>query len=192
MKFSRVFIKKTVYSLAGGILILTGLLFFLFVNNMKNHNDSGTASDAIVVLTGGLGRIEKGVNLFLQRRSQYLILSGVNKESDLKSIFFQIKSDIDVSRILLDNNSTNTYENAVETANIIKKKGLKSITLVTSRYHMKRAAYTFKKILPPNVAIYIHPVSTPNFDDKNWWRHATSIGIVVMEFLKFYWYKLWI
>lgn len=184
--------KKIIYSILFGALILIGYLFFLFVNDMPNYRDEGLESDAIVVLTGGMGRIEEGVFLLLNGRAKYLILSGVNKGSDLKSILFRTKQDVDASKVIIDNDSTNTYENAIIASRIIKDRDFRDITLVTSQYHMKRAFYTFRKIIPSDVEIYVHPVASPNFNKNNWYNDPNSIGIIVFEFIKFYWYYIWI
>ncbi len=184
--------KKIIYSILFGVLILIGYLFFLFVNDMTDYRDEELESDAIVVLTGGMGRVEEGAVLLLDKRAKYLILSGVNKGSDLKSILFKTKQDVDASKVIIDNDSTNTYENAIIASRIIKDRDFRDITLVTSHYHMKRAFYTFRRIIPEDVKIYAHPVSSPNFDKNNWWKNPTSIGIVLFEFVKFYWYKIWV
>ncbi|MBI5682506.1 MAG: YdcF family protein [Deltaproteobacteria bacterium] len=178
------------YIIVISVLILAAYLFISFIHNMSGYKDAGMSSDVIVVLTGGTGRIETGASLLSKGRAPFLILSGVNRESDLKSIFFKTNIDIDSKRVILETSSKSTYENAVEVKAILKEKGFKDIVLVTSNYHTKRAFYIFRKVLPPDVKIQTHPVSTPNFDENRWWQHATSIGIVVMEFIKFYWYKV--
>ncbi len=47
--------------------------------------------------------------------------------------------------ILLENESLNTYENAVETAKILKQQQINRILLVTSAIHMPRSMAIFKK-----------------------------------------------
>ena len=68
---------------------------------------------------------------------------------------------------------------------------IKSIMLITSFYHMKRASYIFRRILPPHVDIHLYAVSTPNFDERAWWRGEGPV-LLAPEFLKFYWYRFWI
>ncbi|OGP30372.1 MAG: hypothetical protein A2073_05535 [Deltaproteobacteria bacterium GWC2_42_11] len=184
--------KKIIYSISAGITALLFYLFYLFISDITNYKDDYSTAGAIVVLTGGMGRVEEGASLLLAERAKYLIISGVNRESDLKSIFFTIGLDIDSSRVILENNSKSTYENAVEAGKIIKDKNFRDIILVTSKYHMKRALYVFRSVIPPDVKINPHPVSTSNFDEKHWWKNTTSIRIIFFEFIKFYWYRVWI
>lgn len=182
--------QKVIYALSGAGLILVGYLFVSFIYSDSSKRNEVMLLDAIVVLTGGTGRIEAGASLLSEGRAPVLILSGVNKESDLKSIFFKVNIALDTSRIIIEAGAKSTYENAVEVRKILREKGLKDIILVTSNYHIKRALYIFRKVLPEEVMIYPYPVPSPNFDEKRWWRSATSIRIVTTEFIKFYWCKL--
>jgi len=44
----------------------------------------------------------------------------------------------------VDSNSLNTYENALETKQLLEKHGLNKVLLVTSSLHMPRALATFR------------------------------------------------
>jgi len=66
-----------------------------------------------------------------------------------------------------------------------------SIILITSFYHMQRASYIFHRMLPSGIKVLLHPVTTENFDEKAWWR-GRGPALLALEFLKFYWYRLWI
>ncbi len=87
-----------------------------------------------------------------------LILSGgsakiIEKERFEASILKEYCQNIgiDISRILVDSLSRNTYENAVNTANLLSRYHLSDtlnrnpILLITSSYHMPRAIACFKK-----------------------------------------------
>ncbi|MBV8654339.1 MAG: YdcF family protein, partial [Alphaproteobacteria bacterium] len=47
--------------------------------------------------------------------------------------------------ILLEPRSRNTFENAVETAQLMRSKGLKTLVLVSDRYHLPRARLLFRR-----------------------------------------------
>ncbi|XDD47161.1 YdcF family protein [Leptospira sp. WS39.C2] len=73
-----------------------------------------------------------------------LLLSDEYREADLaKSLLIDL--GVKEEDIILENNSRNTYENAVETKKIIEEKKLQSYILVTSAFHMKRASGCFHK-----------------------------------------------
>jgi len=182
---------------AGNIIFLTSVsiltaLLFLYIDFAKDagsYKAENDRADAIVVLTGGRGRVDKGFELFAGGKAWYLILAGAAKDATLESIFFQKDLVPGKANIILEKGSTSTYENAVEIKKIIETKGIKSIILITSFYHMKRASYTFSRILPGEIRLYLYPVATPNFDEKMWWRGRGPV-LLAGEFFKFYWYRL--
>jgi uncharacterized SAM-binding protein YcdF (DUF218 family) len=48
--------------------------------------------------------------------------------------------------VLLESTSANTYENATHTAEIVEKRGVGRVLLVTSALHMRRALATFRSV----------------------------------------------
>lgn len=154
-----------------------------------NGDAAGPRADAIVVLTGGKGRISEGLRLLRQNRSPVLILSGVDADADVDSIFLGGLSSAERSSIILEKRSRSTYENATQTRRLMDEKGLRSIILITSAYHMKRAQYLFLRVLPEGASVVPHPVQSPNYDVNRWWR-SKSLGMLIAEFAKYHWYVL--
>lgn len=142
-------------------------------------------ADAVVVLTGGRNRAEEGLKLLKNGSARILILSGVNKDADLDSIFLKMLSDAERANIILDKESTSTYRNAVEVRGIMTRLRLDSMLLLTSGYHMPRAEYIFRKIMPAEVKILPCTVATPNFDIERWWA-GDSLILLFAEFVKYY------
>ncbi|MBI5047581.1 MAG: YdcF family protein [Deltaproteobacteria bacterium] len=180
------------------VLSLLLLVYLDFAKDTAEYKEDGNKADAIVVLTGGRGRLDNGLELFQEGMAAYLIIAGVDKDASFESIFFKRAGHpskrqiwLDTKRVILEKNSTSTYENAEEIKKIIEIMNIKSIILITSFYHMKRASYIFRRILPAEVDIHLYPISTPNFDERRWWRGRGPI-LLAVEFLKFYWYRFWI
>lgn len=167
-------------------------LFIDFAKDVGKFDMECGHVDVIVAITGGRGRMEAGLELLLAGKGDYLILSGVNKESDVESIFFMKiwKNKAIPDRLIVEKDSRSTYENALATRKIVDSYNFKSIILLTSVYHMKRAIYTFKKILPENIEICVYPLDTLNFKSDMWWKDSRSLTILLTEFVKFYWYRL--
>lgn len=167
------------------------LLYLDFANSAGRYRADNNKADAIVVLAGGRGRIDSGLELFEKQRGDYLIIVGVDKDASPESIFFKKSVRFDKKKIILEKESTSTYENAQEAKKIIESMNIKSIILLTSFYHMKRGSYVFSRVLSPQTIIYLYPVATPNFDEKAWWKGQGTV-LLAVEFLKFYWYRFWI
>ena len=60
-----------------------------------------------------------------------------NIEAGLMKAYLMKKGGIDGARILIDENAMSTLENAQNTFSILKKKGIRTITVVTSDYHQR-------------------------------------------------------
>jgi tetratricopeptide (TPR) repeat protein len=80
--------------------------------------------------------------------SKIIVTGGVPKqgitEAEAMSNWL-ISQGIDKERIILENKSTDTVENALFTTAILEKEGIKDVTLVTSASHMRRALTVFKE-----------------------------------------------
>jgi len=106
-----------------------------------------------IEFSGAADRILKAVELFKQGKADSLILSGGSgalfgdslSESQLLKNFV-IMMGVPSERVHVEANSQNTYQNAVESAKIIKKLGFTKILLVTSAFHMFRAHGCFNKV----------------------------------------------
>ena len=50
---------------------------------------------------------------------------------------------VPAKHLLLENESRNTHDNAVNTAQLLKSRGMRRVLLVTSAYHMRRSQALF-------------------------------------------------
>jgi len=110
-------------------------------------------SDAIVCLTGdGLRRVPKTAGLFKKKLADWVVVSGGyhNPPFSLLARYFKealVKKGVPARRIILEEKSQNTLEQARETFKIIKKKKWQKIILVATDYHQLRAYLTFLKAM---------------------------------------------
>jgi uncharacterized SAM-binding protein YcdF (DUF218 family) len=100
------------------------------------------------------------LQLYKQKKVKKLLLSGgsgsmVKTEQKEAKFIKQYLMNIGVPEqdILIDSTSKNTYENAVNSKNIIDKMGYHKIMLITSAYHIPRAKACFKKLGMPVFAL---------------------------------------
>lgn len=129
--------------------------FYREVPYPRTYPDRGEMSDAIVVLTGGMGRIKAGLELLEKGRAPVLLISGVDSDVRPEDIRKQYtheiaKPGIAQERVLiyLDYVPRDTIGNAVQTARWMKEAGYGKIHLVTSTYHMPRSLLEFQHNLP--------------------------------------------
>ena len=123
-------------------------------------------TDAIVVLTGGNGRIDRGLDLMQQGTAQRMLISGVGRTVKPEELIARYPGSDKLFQccIALGFEAVDTRSNALEVARWLARRGYKSIRLVTSDWHMRRAEFELERALPGDVAIYTDAVRTqPSF-----------------------------
>jgi uncharacterized SAM-binding protein YcdF (DUF218 family) len=123
-------------------------------------------TDAIVVLTGGTGRLDRGFALLRQGRAGRLLISGVDRRVRPG----ELAAAYDVEERLLDccvtlgREAFDTRSNADEVARWMERRRFESMRLVTNDLHMPRARYEIRKRVGDDVTIVTDAVSTdPSF-----------------------------
>lgn len=143
-------------------------------------------TDAIVVLTGGTGRVDQGLRLLAEKRAGRLFVSGVYRGVDVDAL---LGTAPDASPTLsccvdLGHDARTTRGNATETARWITDNGIASVRLVTAAYHMPRSLLEFRHLMP-GVAIVPHPVFPAHVKQDEWWRWPGSAHLLAQEYTKY-------
>lgn len=169
---------------AAGVSWLSGLLWFASTLP-KSVTDPLRKTDAIVVLTGGSGRLEQGFDLIEQQRAKKLFVSGVHQGVEVEELLriFQ-RSPQGVTCCMTLGRAIDTVGNAAETHQWMKEQGFQSLRLVTAAYHMPRSLVEFNRVMP-TVQIIPNPVFPKNFKQHDWWRWPGSTGLIATEYNKY-------
>jgi uncharacterized SAM-binding protein YcdF (DUF218 family) len=88
---------------------------------------------------------------------------------------------------------TNTWDEAQEVRNFIEQKGYRSVLLVTSKYHSRRAYLIFKDALEGKATLMSVPSPYDVSDPGSWWKRSKEAKAVIMEYQKllvYYWRKV--
>ncbi len=176
-------IKAIVSLLTIGFLIVVAL-FVDFTYKTFSATPRQVQVDAIVVLTGGKGRVEEGLRLFREKKGQQLFLIGVNPSVRKPELYIPGPDDPPEENLVLEQQSRNTLENAIYGRDLLMAHNVNSIMLITSRYHLKRSAILFRNALPEQVSIYPYPVDSSNLQEI-WWNHRASLKLLFSEFYKY-------
>lgn len=112
-------------------------------------------TDAIVVLTGGRGRFDRGLALMQAGMARRMLVSGVAMGVTPRDLARENRAPRAIFRCCIDlgNEAVDTRSNAEETANWVREHGYKSIRLVTSDWHMMRARMELRSALGSDVTI---------------------------------------
>jgi uncharacterized SAM-binding protein YcdF (DUF218 family) len=122
------------------VIVLSGLLD-------AEATESGGAPD----YTDAVDRLHAGFDLLRTGRARAVLLSGgsvdprVHEAVEARVLSRQLQSwGIAEARIVVEDQSRNTRENAVNSARIVRERGWQRLLLVTSAFHMQRAAGAFR------------------------------------------------
>jgi uncharacterized SAM-binding protein YcdF (DUF218 family) len=152
--------------IVSALLILWLLGFVLFVGLLPRPDDQGR-TDGIIVLTGGPGRIERGLSLLNDGKGRRMLVSGVDLLVRPREFAAQYRVPPRqlACCVELGQEAVDTRSNAAESADWVKRNRYRSIRLVTTDWHMRRARLELDQALPPGVAIRADAVrSEPNLN----------------------------
>ena len=149
------------------LIVLYALGFALFAVTLGTPAAADTPKvDAIVVITGGKGRIEHAAVLLAKGKGKRLLIAGADpsvRKIDLVRRLGGRKKLFDCC-VDLGSESVDTRSNAEEAKRWVERHRYKSIRLVTSDWHMRRARYEFNRQLDSSVKLIPDAVRTePNF-----------------------------
>ena len=153
------------------------LYIFLKSNSLQN-------ADAVLVFAGGSNRIETGYKLVNEGYANALIISPeipeklaeYNKRFNLRQ----------TANIIIEDDATSTFENALYTKKLIDERGFRNIILVTSDYHMPRSYFIMRLLTSPGVQIQRHSVYENNVSTTNWQLLIQKRRLLVFEIAKLY------
>ena len=85
-------------------------------------------------------------------------------------------------------NVNSTVQEAQESLSCMRQHQWKSIVVVTSEYHTRRARLLWRRVTKsdPDIHVWIQGVADPEFEHP-WWRHRESAKIWILEFAKLIW-----
>ena len=146
--------------------------------------DNLSKSECGVVLTGSAGRLREAFEIINLGKVNKLVISGVYKAAHLHEIFPQLAfyPDVKSENIILEKISQSTFQNAVQSLQVIQILKCKNILLITSQLHMYRALKTFKAVYPVDYEIRTFATVNPVKED-------TEL-MVLFETLKSLFYSL--
>ncbi len=173
----------------GMILLLVMLIigFIVFANSIaREPREPAYAADGIVVLTGGVSRIDEATKLLAKRKAKRMLITGVGRETtmdELKTLTTQGEQYFNCC-VDIDKEARNTIDNATETAEWVALHRYGSIIIVTSNYHMPRALAELARVLP-GVTLIPYAVVDNNVHVERWWTYPGTTKLLLSEYLKY-------
>ncbi|MCR9412966.1 YdcF family protein [Vibrio alginolyticus] len=153
------------------------------------HQDEFQHAEVLVVLGSYKAtqyKMPTAVQLYKEKKVSKLLLSGGNLAIDRKPEFesmreYALTNGVSESDIILEPHAKNTVENAQFSAEIIVESEVakKSVAILTTAFHIKRAKHLFKNVLPQSLELYGYFVNDRSTRRDNWWLTESAVSRVM-------------
>ena len=172
-------------------------------------NDSPRKSDAIVVLAGGEpGRAWEAADLYRDKWAPYIVLTkdapAVDEEELRKHGIELIDGRANYIRVLrgmgvpedrivtAEPYGEDTLAEIIHVRELSEKKQWKSLIIVTSNYHTRRARLAARYALEPAINFTVVSSRHGGLNTHNWWTNRGDIRTFLIEFEKLVAYTVYI
>jgi uncharacterized SAM-binding protein YcdF (DUF218 family) len=137
------------------IAVLLWAFGFVYFATVLPQPLIGGVTDAVVVPTGSGGRIDRGLEVLDEGLAARMFVSGVDPDVTRSEFAAQFKVGRRRMRccVMLGADAADTRGNGRETAQWVAKEKVKTLRLVTSDWHMRRASFELSQEMPANITI---------------------------------------
>jgi uncharacterized SAM-binding protein YcdF (DUF218 family) len=183
------------------LIATVAVLMVLFVLYLARHplfrlfgeawvvEDTLERSDAIIVLSDDnfyADRATRAVQVYRQGLGAVVVASGRRlrpyagiaelMEHDL------IERGVPKDKIMrVAHDADSTREEALALAKVVAQKKWRSVIVVTSNFHTRRARYIFSHMLPAGTTVRITGAPDGDFDPERWWEKRISVKALLRE-----------
>ena len=136
--------------------------FAVFAVTLPGAEDSDRPDEAAIVFTGGPDRIPRGLDLLRRGAVARLFVSGVAREVRPR----ELAAEYDVAERLfaccveLGREAADTRGNATEAADWLRQHRLRRSRLITTDWHMPRAAFELRREVGDDVSVRVDAVAS--------------------------------
>lgn len=186
------------------------ILLFLFrftilraAGNILIYEDDLKKTETMFILSGGaFDRGTEGAKLFKAGWTKHIVCTGGNQppdftvmdskllESDLTKIEL-MKNGVPDSSIELIHEGTSTLEEADIILKYCQQHKLKSVIVLSSKFHTRRIKkYVKKKLERSGIECIVRGSPSQEYDEAHWWKTEDGLLAVNNEWVKLFYYML--
>lgn len=157
--------------------------------------DALRPADAVLVMTGdpGFERTKAAAKLVTSGVAPLLVLTGGDpwpgdSAASLRKV--ALEKGVRAEQIRLEDTSHGTRESLLAVEPLLRRENVRTLILVTSPYHQRRAYLAARRALP-GIRIVNRPVRAEPWPPvRPWWRTKAVRRIVISEYGKLLYYGL--
>lgn len=165
-------------------------------------------ADAIVVLSGSVpDRILEAVDLYDGGFAPMIVLCREPENAGFRALrergatlprIYQLNLSVasqlgvpETAIVVLERAAGSTFSEARVVLQYLAERGARSILLVTSKYHTRRAGMIYRHLAGGSIDVVTRPARSDGFDPDLWWRNRMSIRRVLIEYQKLMLFHFW-
>jgi uncharacterized SAM-binding protein YcdF (DUF218 family) len=154
-------------------------------------NEPAAHADAIVVLSDDnfyADRATQAAQLFRQGVASVVVASGrrLRPSAGISELMEHDLIERGVPKEKVErfaHDADTTRDEAIALRRLATEKGWRSVVVVTSNYHTRRARYIFQRVFPSGVAVSVASARDGDFDPEHWWEKRKSAKNFLAELL---------
>jgi uncharacterized SAM-binding protein YcdF (DUF218 family) len=147
-------------------------------------------ADALVVLSDDnfyADRATRAAELLREGKAPLIVASGrrLRPNAGIAELMEHdlIERGVQKEKILhLPHDADSTKEEAEALLKFAKEKRWRSVIVVTSNYHTRRARYIFRRVFPQGIEVSVASARDGDFDPQHWWEKRKSTKELTREF----------
>jgi len=176
---ARFLLVKDNINKADCIVVLSSDTYFRIKKAVELYN-SGYAKNIVVTITP---EREKELKEYYEFGYRIFGLKDIsNKEIILKAFEYFNKDPKDI--YFTEKEVTSTYDEAIAIKDFMLKNNFKSLILVTSTYHTKRALLVFKLVFnKTGIKIYNCTAENKLYNPLRWWEKERDVEKIIREYV---------
>ena len=181
------------------IVILTICFLLTGMGGILIVSDPIEKSDAIVVLSGGEGRLEEAARLYDKKMGGLVILTETGevnakfgKYSDIERFDAMLKLGIPAGALLVtEKTASSTMEEAHVIRKVVQPMNIKSLIIVTDPFHCFRTHLMFKEeFKDTDIKIMVHAIPGHWYKSISWWMSRDGWEATLGEYVRLFYYLL--
>jgi uncharacterized SAM-binding protein YcdF (DUF218 family) len=149
-------------------------------------------ADVVIAISGdGTGeRARTAAALLQQGLARWMMISGsragaARGGAAAEMVRVVVSGGVPTERVVVDDQSTSTQDNARHSARLMERHGWKRAILVTSPYHTRRAAVIFRaEFRTRGLDLQVYAADGSFFDPSRWWTRDQDRALVRSEYMK--------
>lgn len=182
-------VSLVVVAALGGLLYFARIPLLRIAGETWIVEDPLERSDAIIILSDDnfyADRATRAAQVFRDGMAPLVVASGrrLRPRAGIAELMEHdlVERGVPQDKILrVAHDADNTREEAEALAKVAAERKWKSVIVVTSNYHTRRARYIFEKVFPSGMAIRVTGARDGDFDPERWWERRISVKKLARE-----------